>query len=103
LWYIDLDRKGHMYALNYLKFSRLPVQVVQVVAVPLMKKTERERGKGRGYWQLRRSYWFDRKISKGGKGQDCDKMKVAKGKVSLYLTCICFGIRWIIYCLYSKS
>ena len=34
-----------MYALNYLKFSRLPVQVVQVVAVPLMKKTER--GKGR--------------------------------------------------------
>jgi hypothetical protein len=37
-----------MYALNYLKFSRLPVQVVQVVAVPLMKKTERERGKGRG-------------------------------------------------------
>jgi hypothetical protein len=43
---IDLDRKGHMYALNYLKFSRLPVQVVPVVAVPLMKK--RERGKGRG-------------------------------------------------------
>ena len=43
---LDLDRKGHMYALNYLKFSRLPVQVVQVVAVPLMKKTER--GKGRG-------------------------------------------------------
>jgi hypothetical protein len=35
-----------MYALNYLKFSRIPVQVVQVVAVPLMKKTERERGKG---------------------------------------------------------
>jgi hypothetical protein len=34
-----------MYALNYLKFSRLPVQVV---AVPLMKKTERGRGKGRG-------------------------------------------------------
>jgi hypothetical protein len=37
-----------MYALNYIKFSRFPVQVVHVVAVPLMKKTERERGKGRG-------------------------------------------------------
>jgi hypothetical protein len=36
-----------MNALNYFKFSRLPVKVVQVVAVPLMKKTERERGKGR--------------------------------------------------------
>ena len=45
---LDLDRKGHMYALNYLKFSSLPVQVVQVIAVPLMKKTKRERGKGRG-------------------------------------------------------
>jgi hypothetical protein len=45
---LDLDRKGHMYALNYLKFSRFTVQVVQVVAVPLMKKTERDRGKWRG-------------------------------------------------------
>jgi hypothetical protein len=35
-----------MHALNYLKFSRIPVQVVHVVAVPLMKKTERKRGKG---------------------------------------------------------
>ena len=42
---IDLDRKGNRYALNDLKFSRLPIQVVQV---PLMKKTERERGKGEG-------------------------------------------------------
>jgi hypothetical protein len=25
--------------------------------------------------------------------KDCDKMKVAKGKVNLYLACICFGIR----------
>jgi hypothetical protein len=29
---------------NYLKFSSLPVQVVHVVAVPLMKKTEKGRG-----------------------------------------------------------
>ena len=43
---LDLDRKGHMYALNYLKFSMLPVQVVQVVAIPLMKKTERGNGRG---------------------------------------------------------
>ena len=40
-----LTERG-MYALNNLKISRLPVQVVQVVAVPLMKKTERRKGRG---------------------------------------------------------
>jgi hypothetical protein len=34
-----------MYELYYLKISRLPVQVVQVVAVPLMKKTEKRKRK----------------------------------------------------------
>jgi hypothetical protein len=32
------------------------------------------------------------KSAKVERVKDCDKMKVAKGKVNLYLTCICFGI-----------
>jgi hypothetical protein len=33
------------------------------------------------------------KSAKVERVKDCDKMNVAKGKVNLYLTCICFGIR----------
>jgi len=74
-----------MYALNYLKFSRLPVQVVQVVAVPLMKDTDTD--------SLEDRIDSIEKSAKVERVKDCDKMKVAKGKVNLYLTCICFGIR----------
>jgi hypothetical protein len=138
--YNDLDRKWHMYALNYLKFSRLPVQVVQVVAVPLMKKTERGQGRGILIVQyLHKLAWATHKgeipsptirvdnplgnqcplnnrrrrledridsIEKSAKVErvkDCDKLKVAKGKVSLYLTCICFNEKGATLVFWDRS
>ena len=68
--------------------------MVQVVAVPLMKKTERgKRERDTDTDSLEDRIDSIKKSAKVERVKDCDKMKVAKGKVNLYLTCICFGIR----------
>ena len=68
---------------NYLKFSSLPVQVVHVVAVPLMKKTERgERERDTDTDSLEDRIDSIEKSAKVKRVKDCNKMKVAKGKVT---------------------